>query len=405
MKKNKKENVKKKDPDAAKLGFRIMAVLTGILVVCVGLLCTSPSKAADDAPYFPPVTEPDTETDTETETDPVHTEPYTDFETLLPIDIEGVTFEETEPDTETDSETDPVTETETEAVTTEAAVTAQETTAVTKPVEQQGAGDKQKYREYNGRKYADNETFVGEYKTDRVSIGVSHVKDEDLSYFICDIRIKSVKDLHKAFANPNNITSIAYSSKIASSVGAGFAVNGDYCGFRYGGIIIREGRLYRNKKSGNWDLCYLNKYGDLITCRNDKQDGKALANDGVWQSWCFGPTLVENYKAIEVKDLNTPGLSSKDWAREPRTAICQVDELHYIIVVVDAQRVPTGLGGWNTIGGMNFGELAETCASLGCKTAYNLDGGGSTTLYLNGKVINEPSGNGERAISDIIYFK
>ena len=227
MKKNKKENVKKKDPDAAKLGFRIMAVLTGILVVCVGLLCTSPSKAADDAPYFPPVTEPDTETDTETETDSVHTEPYTDFETLLPIDIEGVTFEETEPDTETDSETDPVTETETEAVTTEAAVTAQETTAVTKPVEQQGAGDKQKYREYNGRKYADNETFVGEYKTDRVSIGVSHVLEGDLSYYICDIKVKSVYDFHTAFAN-NSISGRAYTSKISQSVGAGFAINGDF---------------------------------------------------------------------------------------------------------------------------------------------------------------------------------
>ena len=61
--------------------------------------------------------------------------------------------------------------------------------------------------------------------------------------------------------------------------------------------------------------------------------------------------------------------------------------------------------GWETVGGMNFRELADTFEALGCKTAYNLDGGGSTTMWLNGKVANEPTMQGERQISDIIYFK
>lgn len=401
MKKYKK-TVKEKNMPLSKLGFRVMAILTGILIIAVGILCTSPSKAADEAPYFPPETEPDITTDVEI----TETEPYRDVETLMPIDTDDVTFS----DTETDPGTDTVDVPGTESTDTTAPVTTAEPVVTEKPsteTEQgghSGNGGKQSYREYNGREFGENETFVGEYKTDRVSIGVSNVRYGDISYYICDIKVKSARDFHTAFAN-NSISGRAYTSKIAQSVGAGFAVNGDFCGFRSTGIIIREGGLYRNKKADGWDLCYMNKYGDLITCKNDKEDGKALVNDGAWQSWCFGPTLVENYRALSNSELNTPDLSRKDWAREPRTAICQIDELHYIILVVDAKRVSNGIGGWNTVGGMNFDELAATCASLGCKTAYNLDGGGSTTLYLNGKVTNEPSGNGERQVSDIIYFK
>ena len=53
-------------------------------------------------------------------------------------------------------------------------------------------------------------------------------------------------------------------------------------------------------------------------------------------------------------------------------------------------------------------ELAELMESYGCVTAYNLDGGGSSTMVFNGTVINEPTTNGnsiaERSVSDIVYI-
>ena len=395
---SKKKNGKaKKDPSA--LWMRVSAVMSVVFIVGVGILCTSPSKAAEDAPYFPPDIEDYTD-------DPEYTEPE---ETTAPpetlpdlgtgdgtVTISPVTGE---PGTETDTDTsDPgTTVTDTVPETTAPApetTTAPETTA---PAPSQTPEGKQTYREYNGREFASNETFVGEYKTDRVSVGVSNVRDGDLSYYICDITVKSPSDFHTAFAN-GKISQRAYTSRIAASVGAGFGVNGDFCGFHSDGIIIREGGLYRNKKSG-WNLCYLNKYGDLIVCKNNSQDGKKLVGDGVLQSWCFGPTLVDDYKALTKEQFNTPGLSRS--AHEPRTAIGQIDELHYIILVVDAIR-----SGSSTVGGgMTFTELAKTFEGLGCKTAYNLDGGGSTALYLNGKIINELCMGGERQVSDIIYFK
>lgn len=49
-------------------------------------------------------------------------------------------------------------------------------------------------------------------------------------------------------------------------------------------------------------------------------------------------------------------------------------------------------------------ELAQIMQDLGASTAYNLDGGGSSELWLDGEVVNQPSNGGERATSDILYI-
>ena len=58
--------------------------------------------------------------------------------------------------------------------------------------------------------------------------------------------------------------------------------------------------------------------------------------------------------------------------------------------------------------GLSLYQMAEIMKSYGVKTAYNLDGGGSSTLYFNGQVINKPTTNGntisERSVSDIVYI-
>ncbi|MDD2214672.1 MAG: phosphodiester glycosidase family protein [Oscillospiraceae bacterium] len=57
--------------------------------------------------------------------------------------------------------------------------------------------------------------------------------------------------------------------------------------------------------------------------------------------------------------------------------------------------------------GVSLYQLAEFMQTLQVQTAYNLDGGGSATLYFNGQVINNPTSDGrvfkERKVSDILY--
>ena len=57
--------------------------------------------------------------------------------------------------------------------------------------------------------------------------------------------------------------------------------------------------------------------------------------------------------------------------------------------------------------GLSLYELASFMKQLGVKTAYNLDGGGSSTMVFQGEVVNNPSSGfreEEREVSDIVYI-
>ena len=77
-----------------------------------------------------------------------------------------------------------------------------------------------------------------------------------------------------------------------------------------------------------------------------------------------------------------------------------ISPLHFLFVVSD--------GRTNENVGLSLLELAGLMKDLGCETAYNLDGGGSSTIWFNGKVLNKPTTFGdtiaERKISDIVYI-
>ncbi len=82
------------------------------------------------------------------------------------------------------------------------------------------------------------------------------------------------------------------------------------------------------------------------------------------------------------------------------TAIDQVGKNRYIVVVSDSRTSEST--------GLSLYQLANVMADHGATYTYNLDGGGSSTMVLNGKVINNPVGgsgqSSERAVSDMLYF-
>ena len=125
-----------------------------------------------------------------------------------------------------------------------------------------------------------------------------------------------------------------------------------------------------------------------------------LIDQGVVNLLAFGPTLVENGEIV----VDTSTEVGRAMSSNPRTAIGIIEEedgsLHYIIVVSD--------GRTDESEGLTLYQLAEVMQQYGATTAYNLDGGGSSTLYFNGQVINNPTTNGntisERAVSDIVYI-
>ena len=62
-------------------------------------------------------------------------------------------------------------------------------------------------------------------------------------------------------------------------------------------------------------------------------------------------------------------------------------------------------GRTDTDDGLDIVQLADVMAQNGCQQAYNLDGGGTATLYWHGEVVSKVNTSGkEREISDCIYF-
>lgn len=235
------------------------------------------------------------------------------------------------------------------------------------------------------------------YEDDNIKIALIDYRENDTDIHMADVKVSSSEYLKTAFAQSSygrNVTE--KTSDIAESVNAILAINGDYYGAQESGYVIRNGVIYRETaKSGNEDLVI---YGDGSFEIIDEDDitAEELLEKGAQNVLAFGPALVEDGSVSVTEDEEV----GKAMASNPRTAIGIIDENHYVFVVADGRTSDNE--------GLSLYELAEFMESLGVQTAYNLDGGGSSTMYFNGQIINKPTTNGssikERSVSDIVYI-
>ncbi|MDO5559296.1 MAG: phosphodiester glycosidase family protein [Oscillospiraceae bacterium] len=233
------------------------------------------------------------------------------------------------------------------------------------------------------------------YKDDNISIDISEINKYDTHIYIADIRLSSADLLKTAFAENTFGRNIkAKTSEIAQESNAVFAVNGDYCGFRDYGYVIRNSNVYRNK-AGDGDALIISKDGTMSAVSEKDSDAEELVQNGVVQALSFGPVLVtdsmtavsENEEVARAKNSN------------PRTAVGMIEPLHYIFIVADGRTSESK--------GLSLYELAGIMADKRCTFAYNLDGGGSSAMWFNGQIINHPTdgrSEGERSVSDIVYI-
>ena len=236
------------------------------------------------------------------------------------------------------------------------------------------------------------------YSDDNISITLTEKTVSNTQVYIADITVSSAEYLKTALAQNTYGTNVtAKTSVTAANNNAILAVNGDYYGANSTGYVIRNGVVYRDtvrEDSNNGDLA-IYKDGSFKIIYEDEISADQLVKDGVVNLLAFGPSLVENGEIV----VDTNSEVGQSMASNPRTAIGIIDENHYIIVVSDGRTSESQ--------GLSLYELAEVMKSYGVKTAYNLDGGGYSTLYFNGQVINKPTTNGnisERTVSDIVYI-
>lgn len=242
------------------------------------------------------------------------------------------------------------------------------------------------------------------YTSDLATIQISEISTgsgrDRITYFVADVVVADATLVRSAFANDQYGTNIvADTSEIAEANDAVFAINGDYYGFRDDGILIRNGVVYRDDGVRTGLAIYTD--GTMAVYDETQTTAEDLVADGVWNTLSFGPALLVDgdvVEGIEDVEVDTNFGNHSIQGSQPRTGVGMISENHYVFVVVDG-RSP----GYST--GVTMTEFAEIFQELGATVAYNLDGGGSATMYFNGEVVNNPQGRGdERGVSDILYI-
>ena len=180
---------------------------------------------------------------------------------------------------------------------------------------------------------------------------------------------------------------------VAAINGGGFHdPNGTGTGRLPYGFILHDGEYVIGKDVGpdeDVDFVGFSKSGNLIAGNYDKTE---LADMKAMEGITFGPPLI-----VDGKKMITDG--DGGWGVGPRTAIGQRKDGTVLFVVIDGRQPGYSLGA-------TLRDVQDVLYEKGAYIAANLDGGSSSTLYLNGKVVNKPADLlGERMIPTAFIVK
>ena len=235
------------------------------------------------------------------------------------------------------------------------------------------------------------------YSSPEVSIDITtfqgQINGYNQVYYVADIYIARVENF-QSWAGQGNFTSYFATpmEELAQSCDALLAINGDYCNAQVQwGFFVRNGELY-NTDQTLCDICVLYYDGTMETYdwRTYKVDD--ILARAPYQVWKFGPQLLdENGEPLQW--FNT---SEAIAIGNPRSGIGYYEPGHYCFVVCDGRHED-----WSR--GLTIREYAQLFHDLGCKAAYNLDGGASATMAFMGSMYNRQSS--ERDIGDVLIIR
>ena len=268
------------------------------------------------------------------------------------------------------------------------------------------------------RHYSDSDIYI--------DISECRDKEDTTTYYVADIRIKNLgyyrtalaKDTFAMRNSPKERT-----SDICNRKRGILAINGDTYGSQEGGYVIRNGNVkpdqYRDvknlnrSKSGKADDLIIKKDGTFEIIDEHDTSFEEVLEKNPFHVFSFGPALVTKNQ-ITVAENEEVG-TAMGGNKNQRCAIGIIAPGHYVFLVSNGRMKESY--------GLSLLNLAEIMKDLHCETAYNLDGGGSATMYLEdgtgnatglGHLVNYPhqSTQGlpsnprmqQREVSDIVYI-
>ena len=241
------------------------------------------------------------------------------------------------------------------------------------------------------------------YGDESIRVKIEHQEmDDGTKMHVAYIRIADASQLRTGVVNPEKLGSSKTTSvsALAKKYNAVIAINGDNyvdnptkTSFEY-----RMTQKIRSKTNRYKDILVIDDQGDFhlfVKSKGIKEFPNELKkmNRKLVNAFTFGPALVIDGELVEIDKeygYNPHG-------REPRTAIGQLGTLNYVFVVIEAKD-RSGSSGFSQT------RLGEFMYELGCRQAFNLDGGNSAEMVFGDQIIKGMPGGDERGLSDIIYF-
>ena len=245
--------------------------------------------------------------------------------------------------------------------------------------------------------------LVYTYSGKNAAVDICHYQNGKLEYQVADIYVRDANcfKTNYSISYHHNQNTQFYAAQIDAIV----STNGD--NFNSGkiedGIVIRNGaQLYPKDGSKQTkftrDLCVLFSDGSMrvYDCVLDTIDYDEILSNYPRQAFYFGPSLLNPDGTAKTKFNSNLGKVN------PRTVLGYYEPGHYALVVVLGTRDMIDYRGKNHGNGKSPGmtliELSALCEDLGFSMAYNLDGGGSSSMVWNKTVF----GHNDRTHSDIL---
>jgi len=247
------------------------------------------------------------------------------------------------------------------------------------------------------------ESDENHYKSEDISITItenySEYEDYVAKYYVFDVYIRNIENLYTVAS-----TSRRPFTELVENSGAVAVVSGDYWKTN-AKVAVRNSDWILDAEHIDGDICVLYENGVMEIISPYEYDPEYFKDPatGVYQIWDFGPTLVEDGKAVtDFRD------HSDISGRNPRSAIGYIEPGHYILIVAEGRCDITYKGEKVYSKGIRLVDFARIFEELGCKVAYNLDGGDSAYAYYDGVILRQDyerantPGQAPREIYDII---
>ena len=180
-----------------------------------------------------------------------------------------------------------------------------------------------------------------EYHDDQIDIVLTTMRVENTTVYVADVQIADISLLKTALAGNTYARNLTETTSVqAANAGAILAINGDYYGAQERGYVLRNGVLYRASAQSGTDALVIGADGNFRIITEGETSADTLVREGAWQVLTFGPALIKDGQ-VTVSSSDEVG---RAMTSNPRTAIGQISEGHYLLVVSDGRtKESTGL--------------------------------------------------------------